>query len=626
MRRDLAPTIATTLIAIIAVCSSAAAAEPWETRSATDPNREGVRTTSNLRTGTTECSNNSWSTVQLDVSYTSMVVIASAHYPAGDTPAVVRIRNASGSSFDVMVQVPCGGPTLNGVTVNYMVIEEGVFTTAANGVKAESFKVNTTLTDYPGSWIGGGVSYSNAYSAPVVLGQVMSNNDSDWSQYWCYDGSSPSNPPTSSGTAIGKHIGEDPDTSRLDETVGYLVIESGSGRFGGMDYIAAVGPDIVRGPDDGTPVQYAFSPTFNTLASVVVSQAGMDGNEGGWAVVTSKSTTGFSMVIEEDQCADLERSHTTEQVGFIAFGEIWAATGPNLRTGTVNCTSDSWSTVTLDRAYNSMVVVGSARYPAGGTPAVVRIRNASGDSFDVLVQNPCAGLTLSDVAVDYLVIEEGVYTELGDGIDAEAFKIYSSTTDHSGSWIGTGGVFSGSYEAPVVLGQIMSTDDADWSQFWCYDGNSVTNPPSSAGLAVGKHVGEDPNFTRLDETLGYLVIESGTGTVEGLGYEAGVGPDIVMGPDDGTPIRYHPSTNFDPVQTLIVGQAGMDDADGGWAIATSLDANGIDLVIEEDQCSDSERSHGTEQVAYLIFGDPSSMFLIFADGFETGDTSHWADG
>ena len=149
--------------------------------------------------------------------------------------------------------------------------------------------------------------------------------------------------------------------------------------------------------------------------------------------------------------------------------------------------------------------------------------------------------------------------------------------------------------------------------------NLTNNPPSETGLAVGKHVGEDPDWTRQDEVVGYLVIEAGPGLFEGLPYDAGVGPDTVMGPDNGTPAQYPVSSSA----SVLVSQNAMDGAEGGWAVVTSRSASSIGLVIEEDLCTGTERMHTTEQVAYLVFGDPP--WLIFADGFETGDTSMWSE-
>lgn len=67
-----------------------------------------------------------WTTVTLPQSYTSMVVIASANYESTDTPGIVRIQNASGHNFDVRVDSADVASTISGVTVYYVIVEDGV--------------------------------------------------------------------------------------------------------------------------------------------------------------------------------------------------------------------------------------------------------------------------------------------------------------------------------------------------------------------------------------------------------------------------------------------------------------------------------------------------------------------
>lgn len=585
--------------------------------------KQPVREDPKLRYGTVACSSDSWATVSLDVSYTSMVVIASAQYAMGSDPAVVRVRNAGATSFQVRIQNPCAGQTLTGVDVAYMVIEEGVYTEASDGVTAEARIVNSTVTDHAGSWVGSGVSYVNSYVSPVVLGQVMTDNDPDWSQFWCY-GTTPSGPPSAISLAVGKHVGEDPQTMRSDESVGFLVIEAGTGVLGGIDYVAGVSADTIQGPDDPGPAQIFFPTSFDAAPTVIVDLAGMDGIDGGWAVTADVTATSMDLFAEEDQCNDTERFHSTEQAGYIALGTLGTqlSSDPNIRTGVVICDSDSWSTVDLDHSYTSMVVITSAHPNPGSPPIVVRIQNVTAASFQVRVQNPCGGSSISGVPVHYLTVDEGFYTLAENGLKGEAFKVETSITDHSASWIGTARPYSNSYVAPVVFGQVMSSNDSAWSQFWCY-GASLSDPPSASSLAIGKHVGEDPNTMRLDETVGYLVLESGSGVVAGLAYETTVGPDVVQGPDDGDAVAYTTGMFLDQATTILVSQVGMDGVEGSWAIPDSFGGQTLDLFVDEDQCFDLERSHTTEQVAYLVIADPS-VTLIFGDDFETGDTGRWS--
>ena len=272
----------------------------------------------NLATGVLTNVGSTWTTVNLGSSYTSMVVVANPNYSSADLPAVVRIRNASGSSFDIRVENP-SGTALSGYTVHYMVVEAGVYTVAQDGVKMEAVTYNSTVTADNNSWVGESRSYSNSYTSPVVLGQVMTSNDV-WSVFWNY-GSSRSNPPNGSTLFVGKNVAEDPNAVRANETVGYIVIEAGTGSIDGVNYTAALGADTVRGTTNSPPYNYTLS-GLSTASVAIITQAAMDGGNGGWAYLYGSnplSATTMQLAIEEDQVNDPERNHTTEQVGYIVF-------------------------------------------------------------------------------------------------------------------------------------------------------------------------------------------------------------------------------------------------------------------------------------------------------------------
>ncbi|MEM0925778.1 MAG: hypothetical protein AAGJ83_07055, partial [Planctomycetota bacterium] len=155
-------------------------------------------------------------------------------------------------------------------------------------------------------------------------------------------------------------------------------------------------------------------------------------------------------------------------------------------------------------------------------------------------------------------------------------------------------------------GQVMSTNDDNWSVFWS-SSYKRTNPATASHLNVGKHVGEDPDSSRVAETLGYFVIEStSSGSIDGLSFSAGVGADSVRGVGNGIS-RYDGVTPVN-VSTVVLSTAGMDGGDGGWAALMGTDplsdeSRSIDLAIDEDQQKDSERKHTTEQVAFFAIGE-----------------------
>ena len=270
----------------------------------------------------------SWTTVNLTNSYKSMVAVCTVNYQNNGIPELVRMQNAtSGTSFDIRLQNPSGS-TLANETVHCIVAEEGKWQTPG-GRNIEAYRFNSTVTDRRGSWNGQNVSYQLSYTNPVVLGQVMTYNDTDWSVFWSY-GDSTSRAPNAD-LHIGKHVGEDPDTTRNNETLGYIVIEEGYEIVNGTEVEVGISGDSVQGVTNSPPYSSNFSRTLgNTPAVGVLTQGGMDGAHGSWAVLygnTPLTPSQVRLAVDEDQAGDSERNHTTEQIGYIIFGDPLILTG-----------------------------------------------------------------------------------------------------------------------------------------------------------------------------------------------------------------------------------------------------------------------------------------------------------
>jgi len=261
-------------------------------------------------------------------------------------------------------------------------------------------------------------------------------------------------------------------------------------------------------------------------------------------------------------------------------------------------------TVNLARTFTSPVVVCTVRYANNSVPIVARVSNLTATSFDVRLENPSAGAVVAE-SVSYVVVEEGVWTI--DDLVIEAQTYLSTHTDHDGGWSGEVQGYGQAYADPVVLGQVMTENDSDWSVFWCH-GSGSQSPPSAGALWTGKTVCEDPDLTRLNETVGFLVVETDHGLVNGVAFEAALGADSVQGIDNSPPYTYNFDTAFATVPEVgLLSMAGMDGNNGGWALlwgSTPTTTTSMRLVIDEDQLGDSERNHTTEQVGYLVFETP----------------------
>lgn len=273
--------------------------------------------------------------------------------------------------------------------------------------------------------------------------------------------------------------------------------------------------------------------------------------------------------------------------------------------GTASVDNTGWTTISLTHEYESMVVIAVPNYDASAPPLVTRVQNATaGTSFDLRVQR-ADGLTTATSAIDvhYMVIEEGVYTAAAHGVTMEAVRYLSTLTDGSnGGWTGESRTYANSYTSPVVIGQVMTYNDVDWSVFWAR-GQTAKKPPTPQQLSTGKHTAEHPDGVRVDETVGYIVIEAGSGSIEGMNFITAVGANTVRGFDDSPPFTYVLS-GLSSASTAVVSTAGMGDIDGAWPVlygTTPLTSTTLDLAAQEDQELDPEMTLQTEQMAYLVF-------------------------
>jgi hypothetical protein len=308
-------------------------------------------------------------TVNVSKAYASPVVVCSANYANNGVPVVTRVSNVGPSSFEVRLQNPSDGAVL-AEQVSCLVVEAGVWN--VDGVRFEAQSYLSTVTDSDGSWVGESRSYGQSYTSPVVLGQVMSENDPDWSAFWCR-GSSRGDPPTATVLRTGKMVGEDPDTTRANETIGIVVFEAGHGVIGGMEFEARLGGNTVQGAVNSAPYAYSFTSGFATAPQVaVVTMAGVNGPNGAWAQTHGASyatATTLYLSTDEDQTSDSERDHIAEQVGYVVFGGA-VDNEPPTAAADVAASTDEDASVVID-------VLGNDGDPDGDALSVSTLTQAS---------------------------------------------------------------------------------------------------------------------------------------------------------------------------------------------------------------------------------------------------------
>jgi len=286
-----------------------------------------------------------------------------------------------------------------------------------------------------------------------------------------------------------------------------------------------------------------------------------------------------------------------------------APTRGYVEAGTVVAT-DTWTTVSLDYRFVDPVVACVVNYATNSFPVVARVRNVGPTSFDVKLQNPGDLSNVVADAVHYVVMEEGT-NQLPDGRKIEAQRVLSDETNENDNWTANRQekiTFGHTFTTPVVLGQVMTHNDARWSAFWSNDGGGSGgsgNPANSTDCYVGKHVASDNDIVRTNETLGIVVVEAGTGSIDGVPYEAGLGAVSIQGVDDSPPYPYTLSAFSSTPEVGVVCQTAMKGADGSWVClygASPLTPASVSMASDEDQILDEERSHAPEPAFYWIFG------------------------
>ena len=286
--------------------------------------------TADLEIKLVENAGSAWQTINLENTYTDAIVVCSYRLPSiSSNDAVTRIRNITANSFDLRVQQFETSSAVTASDVFCVISDEGAYD--IGGLRYEARKVlsdGTSGQTVPNNWTEVNMedvtsSVTQNYTRPAILGQVMSFNDPRASVFWASNCIRRNNHAFQNGptdrACVGKHIGII-NSTRAPETLGYFVVESSTGNLNNIRFAAAIGADIVEGTANSPPFVYNVSGDFDIG---IVTQAGEDGGNGGWAVfygADALPNNQIHLAIEEETVAgDTSRTHTAEQVMYWIF-------------------------------------------------------------------------------------------------------------------------------------------------------------------------------------------------------------------------------------------------------------------------------------------------------------------
>lgn len=275
--------------------------------------------------GEVSLTNNNYTTVNLSNTYTSPIVVATPRYTTSQTFRSVRIRNKTGTSFEIKVDNFNG--TLTGSTpVDWLVFEAGDHNidtgSGTTRFLAASSNVSTVACNSNNNPAGVPINFAPAFSTnPAVLHNVTSESDASFVFSSANDGSTRQTPVSATTMELFLQRSFESCTHGAED-IDYIVIEPDHGTNNSIELEAQLSTDTVSCCNNPTGYPVSFNTAFASAPqSIIISQNAEDGGNGGYALVhtgVTPTTTGFAASIDEDGTG-ADRTHTTEQVSVLAF-------------------------------------------------------------------------------------------------------------------------------------------------------------------------------------------------------------------------------------------------------------------------------------------------------------------
>ena len=510
-----------------------------------------------------------WRTVTLEKSYSNPpVVVMDPVSFEGSQPCHVRLRNVTESSFEFKIEEWAyldGAHT--GETISYLVMERGPHTTTG-GTRVEAGAVST---DHTFADVGFAQSFTET---PVVLAQAQT-----------YRGADPIVTRQRNVSAAGTQVRVQEEQSRgahIAETVGYIAIEPGSIAIDGTEF------ELGRTGDTVTDAWHGISFQQNQATPrLFADMQTADGADPAGLRYRNLTSSDVEVRVEEEQSENTETAHTTEVVGYAVAYPV----PPIGETGSVSVSqpdATTWRTIALEQSYRDPVVVMNPPSHNGSQPCHVRLRNVSGSSFEFKIEE-WAYLNGAHVteSIDYLVLESGTHTS------PEGHRIEVGTTgaDHTFSDVRFAQEFT---QTPVVLGGAQTYRGAD---------PIVTRQRDVSTTGMGVRVQEEQSRgAHVAETVGYVAVEPGTSSLNGVSIEAGRTSNAVT--EGWYQLGFQSS--YDTPQFLAAMQT-FDGPDPAGLRYRNLTKSGAEVKIEEEQSANTETIHTTESVGYVVLGSEGAL-------------------
>jgi hypothetical protein len=256
---------------------------------------------------------------------------------------------------------------------------------------------------------------------------------------------------------------------------------------------------------------------------------------------------------------------------------------PKIEIGEVSL-DHNWLYINFSREYKDPVVVAGAASINGSDPTTVRLRNVTGNGFEICLQEweYLDGTHVSE-SVGYLVMERGQY-RLSDGTMIEA-GTFTTKTPPAYERVTYHNTFN---RPPVVVSTITSVNDPDAVVV------RLRNV-DTGGFDLKLQEQEANANDHQGEVISYIAWEPSAGTIDGFAF-------LVDQTNDEVKHEIHTigfGNIFDKTPVFL---CDMQTTDGGntanlrWQ---NKDAYAVEVLVDEEQSNDDEINHITEVVGFI---------------------------
>lgn len=243
----------------------------------------------------------------------------------------------------------------------------------------------------------------------------------------------------------------------------------------------------------------------------------------------------------------------------------------------------TWHTVNINGPYYNPVVIMKPVGYNGHQPCHIRLRNVNANSFEFQIEEWMYQDGYHNAnTMSYLVMEE----DDQETIDAKDYEVGTVAADEHWTSINFSQNFN---QKPVVFTQVQTVVGPQ--PIVTRNRNVSTN-----GFETRIYEAEGNNGIHYDETVGYFAIEPGIVGFIGTEFEVGTTANTVD--EHFHRINFSDSHGSNP--NFLADLQTTDGTNTCNLRYWNLDANSVEVKLEEEQSADSETNHTTEEVGYLV--------------------------